>query len=124
VMGIGWGENGTAAPFLSMGEDGLVIDNANPDLGLRHHIKIGPLVFDITALASAPTVAAAAGPTLFALGQRGDVQVFREWAPFVEELAARLGGGATARAFFAHGQYDSASTTLTANYVAVALETP
>ncbi|MEX0735145.1 MAG: hypothetical protein WD051_11020 [Steroidobacteraceae bacterium] len=124
IMGIGWGEDGTSAPFLSMGEDGLVIDNANPDLGLRHHIKIGPLVFDITALASAPTVAPASGRTLFALGERGDIQVFREWAPFVEELTARLGGGATARAFFAHGQYDSASTTLTANYVAVALETP
>ncbi len=124
VMGIGWGVDGTSAPFLSMGEDGLVVDNANPDLGLRHHIKIGPLVFDITALASAPTVAPASGRTLFALGERGDVQVFREWAPFVEELTARLAGGATARAFFSRGQYDSASTTLTANYVAVALETP
>lgn len=124
VMGIGWDLNGTSAPFLSMGEDGLVVDNANPDLGLRHHIKIGPLVFDITALASAPTVAPAAGRTLFALGERGDVEVFREWAPFVEELTARLGGGATAHAFFAHGQYDSASTTLTAHYVAVALDSP
>jgi hypothetical protein len=124
LMGIGWGETGTTAPFLSMGVDGLVIDNANPDLGLRHHIKIGPLVFDITALASAPTVAPASGRTLFAVGQRGDVEVFREWAPFVEELTARLGGGAVARAFFAKGQYDNASTTLTANYVAVALESP
>ncbi len=124
VMGIGWGEHGTTAPFLSMGEDGLVIDNANPDLGLRHHIQVGPLVFDITALASAPTVVPASGRTLFALGERGDVEVFREWAPFVEELTSRLNAGAAARAFFAHGQYDNASTTLTANYVAVALETP
>ncbi len=50
--------------------------------------------------------------------------LFREWAPFVEELSARLGSGAVARAFFAHGLYDNASTTLTANYVAIALEAP
>ena len=41
VMGVGWGLDGTAAPFLSMGDAGLVVDAGNPDLGSRHHIRSG-----------------------------------------------------------------------------------
>jgi hypothetical protein len=121
-MGIGWGEDGTTAPFLSMGDTGLVVDGDNPDLGLRHHIKIGPVLIDITQLASNVTVAPAAGRTLFALGEPGNVEVFRDWAPFVARLNEKLNGGATARAMYAHGAYAAGSTTLTANYVAVALQ--
>ena len=124
VMGIGWGEDGTTAPFLSMGDAGLVVDGDNPDLGLRHHIKIGPVLIDITGLASNVTVAPAAGSTLFALGEPGNVEVFRDWAPFVARLNEKLNGGATARGMFAHGAYAAGSTTLTANYVAVALKLP
>jgi hypothetical protein len=123
-LGVGWTEAGTSAPFLSMGVTGLVVDNANPDLGLRHHIKIGPRIVDITTLLSAVTVAPATGRTLFALGEPGNVEVFREWAPFVERLGVKLGGGAKAQAMFAHGRYDAGSTTLTASYVAIALKMP
>ena len=122
VMGVGWGEAGTAAPFLSMGVDGLVLDGANPDLGLRHHIKIGPRIFDITGLASAVTVTPFNGRTLFAIGDGTSVEMFRDWAPFVDQLTARLNGGAKAQAMFAHGAYDAGSFTLTANYVALALK--
>ncbi|HEU0226093.1 MAG TPA: hypothetical protein VFR29_11705, partial [Steroidobacteraceae bacterium] len=123
VMAVGWGLEGTSAPFLAMGADGLVVDNQNPDLGERHHIKIGPVIVDITALASAPTVApASAGPTLFAIREGDVVEVFRDWAPFVERLAAKLGGGAVARGLFAHGRYERGLNTLNANYVAVAVE--
>ena len=124
VMGVGWGVNGTSAPFLSMGTAGLVIDNANPDLGLRHHIKIGHRILDFTTFASPTTVAPASGRRLFALGEPGSVEVFREWAPFVERLTAKLNGGARAQAMFAHGRFDAGSTTLTANYVAIALKMP
>ncbi|MGQ0383229.1 MAG: DUF4382 domain-containing protein [Gammaproteobacteria bacterium] len=124
VMGVGWGENGTAAPFLSMGDSGLVIDQDNPDLGLRHHIKVGPRIVDITALASPVTVAPASGRTLFAIGEPGNVELFREWAPFVTRLAEKLGGGARARALFAQGRLEPGDLTLTANYVAVAVVRP
>jgi hypothetical protein len=50
--------------------------------------------------------------------------VFRDWQPFVDRLAAKLGGGAKARAMFANGRYDAGGFTLTANYVAVALIMP
>ena len=118
-LGVGWGSEGTAAPFLSMGDTGLVIDPANADLGLRHHIKIGLRIVDFTALASPPTVAPAAGRTLFAIGQDDTVEVFAEWTRFVERLSEKLAGGAKARALYARGAFDAGSTTLTANYAAV-----
>jgi hypothetical protein len=119
-LGIGWGETGTLRPFLSMGATGLVINTTNPDLGLRHHIRIGPRIIDITALASPLTVAPATGRTLFALGDSTGVEVFREWAPFVERLTARLAVDGKPRAMYARGAFDAGSTTLTANYVAIA----
>lgn len=122
VMGVGWGLAGTSAPFLSMGPDGLVVDNENPDLGSRHHIKVGPFIVDITELASSPTVEpAAAGPMLFAIGQGDTIEVFRDWNDFVERLGVLLGGGAKAHAFFAAGRYERDANTLTANYVAIAV---
>ena len=50
------------------------------------------------------------------------VEVFRDWTPFLERLAARLGGGAVAKGLFAHGRYERGINTLNANYVAVAIE--
>jgi len=124
VLGVGWTSEGTAAPFLAMGADGLVIDQLNADLGTRHHIRIGPRIVDLTQLAQPVTVAPAPLRTLFAIGERGSVEVFREWQPFVDRLAARLGGGAKARAMYAKGRYDAGSFTLTANYVAIVLIAP
>jgi len=124
VMAVGWGVDGTTAPFLSMGPDGLVVDQDNPDLGLRHHIVIGPRIVDITELASSVTVEPASGRTLYALGEPGHAQVFRDWAPFVARLTEKLNGGATARAMFVRGRYDAGANTLTAHYVAIALKLP
>jgi hypothetical protein len=121
-LGVGWGEAGTSAPFLSMGVDGLVVDGANADLGLRHHIRIGFQIIDITGLATPVTVAPALGRTLFAIGDRVSVEVFHDWAPFVDRLTTRLSGGLKAQAMFARGAYDAGSFTLTANSVAVALK--
>lgn len=120
-LGVGWGSEGTGAPFLAMGVEGLVIDPANPDLGLRHHLKIGPRIIDITGLDSPVTVAPATGRTLFAIGQGDTVEVFAEFERFVARLSEKLAGGAKARALYARGAFDAGSTTLTANYVAVAL---
>jgi hypothetical protein len=121
-LGVGWGDAGTAAPFLSMGVDGLVVDSGNPDLGLRHHIRIGFQIIDITGLATPVTVAPAANRTLFAIGDGVSVELFHDWAPFVDRLTMRLSGGAKARGMFARGAYDGGSFTLTANTVAIALK--
>ena len=56
LLGIGWTVEGTDSPFLSMDASGIVLDVDNPDVGLRHFIKVGPLVQDITTFASPMTI--------------------------------------------------------------------
>ncbi len=121
-LGLGWGIEGTSAPFLSIGADGIVIDNANADIGARHFIAIGPQIIDITALPTPPTVAPAAeGPTLYAIGEPRRIEVFREFAGFTERLSEKLAGGSKALAMTARGHFDVGSSTLTAHYVGVSL---
>jgi hypothetical protein len=120
-LGLGWGIDGTSAPFLSMAGTGLVIDNANPDIGLRHFIAIGPVLIDLKGLSTPPTVVPADGRALFAIGEPGRVEVFSEFASFVQALSEKLAGGQKALALSAQGRYDAGSTTFTANSVSVSL---
>lgn len=120
-LGLGWGIDGTSAPFLRLGSDGLVIDNANPDIGVRHFIAMGPVLIDLKGLSTPPTVVPADGRALFAIGEPRQVEVFSDFERFAQALSERLGGGQKALAMSAHGQFDPGSTTLTANYVAVCL---
>ena len=120
-LAVGWGIDGTSAPFLSIGDSGLVIDHANPDIGARHFIAIGPMLIDVTALGTPPTVVGASGRVLFAIGEPRRVEVFSEFARFAEALSEKLAGGQKALAINAHGRFDTGSTTFTANYVSVCL---
>lgn len=121
LLGIGWGLDGTAAPFLSLGPDGLVVDNANPDIGLRHHIKVGAQVVDLLELASPVTIAPVAGRGLYSIGEPGRIEVFGAFARFTERLTEKLSAGAKVRSLHAGGAFDPASATLAAYAVNVAL---
>ncbi len=48
ALGVGWGVEGTVAPFASIGPDGLTLDNDNDDIDVRHYIKQGPVLIDLT----------------------------------------------------------------------------
>jgi len=121
VLGIGWGEAGTAAPFTRLDAGGLVINTANPDIGLRHHIAIGPRIVDLQRLATPLTIAPAQGPGLYAIGEPGRVEVFADFTRFAARLNEKLGGGARARAMSAAGRFDADSFTLTVREVSVGL---
>ncbi len=121
ILGLGWGTDGTSAPFLSIGADGIVIDNANADIGLRHFIAIGPQIIDIKALPTPPTIAPVDGRALYAIGEPRRVEVFSEFARFTERLSEKLAGGSKALSMSASGQFDVGSSTLTAHYVGVSL---
>lgn len=126
VMGIGWGPNGTTAPFLSMGATGLVIDHANANLGMRHHIVIGPRIINIRTLPGAPTLApaAASGEGMFAIGEPHNVEMYGDFAAFSAALATKLSAGARAYGLHAKGAYDPGSNTFRARGIAVALGRP
>jgi len=121
ALGIGWGLKGTNAPFSSMGPSGLVLDLANPDIGSRHHLKLGRRVVDLFDLPGSPAIVPDGTRGLYGLWEPGHVELFVDFGEFVDELAIRIGGGDAARALAAYGAYDEAANTLTANRIAVHL---
>lgn len=121
VLGIGWGPNGTSAPFLEIGSEGITIDNENTEIGLRHFIAIGPRLIDIKELATPPRIVPAQGRGFYAIGEPRRVEVFSEFARFSERLAEKLAGGSKALSMHASGEFDLGTSTLTARYAAVSL---
>jgi hypothetical protein len=122
LLGIGWGFDGTDAPFMTMGSNGFVIDTTNTDLGDRRFIKVGPRIVDITTLASPMTIEPADGRTAYAISRGRRVEIFRDFPAFAERVSRLLGGGSNMQALTARGSFDAPSTTLTANYVAIAFK--
>jgi len=124
-LGIGWGPEGTTAPFVSIGTDGLVIDLDNPDIGLRHHIKVGPAVLDLLNLPMAPTITGAnEGPRTFAILRQHRVQVFHDFDRFVETLGLLLDGANVMKGMHAGGGYDRGQNIFTARFIGVHIEAP
>lgn len=117
TLGIGWGVNGTAAPFLSLASDGLVLDLANPSIGQRHHLRIGRRIVDLFDLLASPTIAPQQGRALFGISEPGHVELFADFADFVDELSLRLGAGDVARSLSAHGVYDESTNTVVAKHI-------
>jgi hypothetical protein len=109
LLTVGWGVAGTSAPFSSMNPTGLVVDASNPDLGLRHHIHIGPRLIDITTLATPiRLVPDRERRDVFAIASGGMVEVFAEFADFEAALVTKL---ATSKAIglTASGKLDAAT---------------
>ncbi len=119
-LGVGWGVNGTTAPFMRSDVDGIVIDLNNMAIDQRHHILLGDRLISLFNLpASPPIIEPQSGRTLYSIIEKGHIELFRDFDRFVAELNNRLGGGQPARSLAAYGSYDSATNTVTANKIAV-----
>jgi hypothetical protein len=121
ALGIGWGPEGTSAPFLSMQASGLVIDLANPDIGSRHHLLLGRERVDLFDLPGSPTVQPSVGRGLYGLWEPGHVELFADFAAFVDELALRISAGDHVVSLAAYGAYDDGANAIIANRAAVHL---
>jgi hypothetical protein len=126
-LGIGWLPDGTTAPFLTIGPAGIVPDLENPDLGKRHHIKIGNVVIDLTELPAAPTIAGLGSDnqrTRYAILQGDRVQLFRSYDRFVETLGELLDGSTVAYSMHAAGRYVRSTNTVHAHTIGISLGSP
>jgi hypothetical protein len=119
LLGIGWGASGTTAPFLSMGNAGLVLDLGNANIGERHALMVGMRRVDLLDLPAAPTIVPAAGRVLFGVSADGDIELFTSFADFSAEITTRLATGKAAVALTASGSYDEGANSLAANYIAM-----
>ena len=125
ALGIGWRPEGTTAPFTSIGTDGLVIDITNPIIGLRHHLKIGPVIIDLLDLPMSTTITGATeGPRVFAILQHRRVQEFHDFNRFIETLGLLLDGVNVAKGMHASGGYDQGQNIFTARFIGVSIESP
>lgn len=125
ALGVGWGATGTAAPFVRMDVDGLVLDNDNEDIDQRHYIKTGPLLIDLTELDSDTTIVPRSdGRSLYYIKSQDSLRQYSDFADFVNDLSLSLDGATTARSMHARGMYDSDSNTLTAYKIGIYLLEP
>ena len=125
ALGVGWGTEGTTAPFLSLGVDGLVLDNQNPAIDVRHYIKQGTVLIDLTSLASGTTIVPpGSGRTLYVIKTSDSLRQYSDFTDFADDLAASLDGATRARSMFARGQYDADSNVFTAYKLGVYLLEP
>jgi hypothetical protein len=125
ALGVGWGAAGTVAPYISIGSDGLLLDNQNADIDVRHYIKQGPVLTDLTALDSSTLIVPRESDRkLFALKSRDSVRMYSDFDEFVADLSASLDGATTARSMHAYGEYDPDTNIFTASKIGVSLLEP
>jgi len=125
VLGVGWGVEGTAEPFRSVGPDGLVLFNKNPDIDQRHYIKQGPVLIDLTALDSNTTILPReTGRLAFYIKSADSVRMYSHFDDFANDLSTSLIGGDRARSMHARGKYDVDTNVLTAYKIGVNLLEP
>ena len=121
-LGIGWGAEGTTAPFLSIAADGIVIDNQNEAIDVRKYIKQGPVLIDLTELPSGTTIVPTdAGRSIYSLKTADSIRLYSNFGDFVDDLTTSLDGSMAARSMHARGSYDAAGNVFTASKVGVYL---
>ena len=125
ALGVGWGANGTLEPYLSIGPDGLLLWNMNPDIDVRRYIKLGPVLIDLTQLDSDTLIAPAqVGRTLFYIKSQDSLRLYSNFDDFSADLSMSLDGSTAARSMHARGRYDVSSNVFTANKIGVYLLEP
>ncbi len=125
TLGVGWGAPGTIAAFVSMGSDGLVLDNQNMDIDQRHYISQGPVLIDLTTLDSNTVIVPReTGRMLFSIKSRDSLRSYSDFDDFVADLTLSLNGATTARSMYARGKYDVDSNVFMAYKIGVYLLEP
>ena len=125
ALGVGWGQEGTLAPFVSSETSGLVLNNQNPDVDQRHFIKQGPVFIDLTTLDSDTTIVPReSGRMLFSIKTRDSLRLYSDWSDFIGALNDSLDGVTRARSMYVYGRYDVDSNTLTAHKLGIHLLEP
>ncbi|MBT8092621.1 MAG: hypothetical protein KJN77_06260, partial [Gammaproteobacteria bacterium] len=125
ALGIGWGVDGSTAPFTSTGPDGIVIDRLKLGIDQRHYIKQGPVLIDLTALDSDTTIVPhESDRQSFYIKTADSLRMYANFGEFVEDLTLSLNGSNAARSMHAHGQYDVDTNVFTAHKIGVYLLEP
>ena len=108
-----------------MGSNGLGLDNQNGNIGIRHHVKQGPVLIDLTTLASDTTIVPRENDrNLFSIATVDSLRQYSNFDDFVADLSLSLDGATTARSMYARGQFDVDTNIFTAYKIGVYLLEP
>lgn len=125
LLGIAWGQEGTIAPFASIGPDGIVLALDNVDIGARHHIKQGPALVNLLTLGTNTTVVPRqSGRMLFSIKTAGSLRLYSDFDDFIADLSVSLNGATAVRAMYARGNFDISTNTVKAHKIGVTLLGP
>jgi len=125
ALGVGWGAEGTTAPFLMMDENGLLLDKRNVDIDQRHFIKQDPVLIDLTTLDADTLIAPrGTGRKLFVIKTADSLQLYADFDDFVIALTDALAGGNAARSMYARGHYNADTNVFTAYKIFVYMLEP
>lgn len=117
ALSLGWGDAGTAAPFLTLDPAALAVDVTNPDFGTRHHLVLRFEKIDVGTLGSLSLTPSDMNIGLYGLYEPGHIELFSDFGAFVTELTTRLGNGERARALYAMGRYDEGAHELASRQI-------
>lgn len=122
ALGINW-DGGTSAPFLSIGDDGIVLDLDNESIGRAHYIRQGSVFLDLFSLPASPTIVAdSERPNTFAIKQGDSISIHNDFGNFVADLASRLDGATNITRMHAKGNYNQDRNVFEARRLSVNLD--
>jgi hypothetical protein len=125
VLGIAWGSAGTIAPFASIGSDGIVLALDNGAIGVRHHVRQGPVLVDLLTLGSNTTIRPrATGRMLFSIKSGDSLRQYSDFDDFIADLTMSLDGSTSARSMYARGRFDVDTNEFAAYKIGVFLLEP
>ncbi|NNF50799.1 MAG: metallophosphoesterase [Gammaproteobacteria bacterium] len=123
MLAIGWGPNGTTAPFADLGPDGMLLDLSNPEIGGRHYIRQGDVFIDLLGLSAAPVIAPnPERPGVYAIKQGNRIWIHSDFALFTSDLAARLDGNTRVRGMYAKGGYEADASLFLSTRIGVIVD--
>ena len=125
ALGIGWGADGTTAPYSRIGPDGIALDNDNAEIAVRHYIKQGPVLIDLTLLDSDTLIVPGdVGRSIYYIKTADSLRMYTNFIDFVEDLTVSLDGATAARSMHARGRYEADTNVFSANKIGVYLLEP
>ena len=107
---IHYDAEGGSNALTALSDSSITLDiSASP---YRHHIIQAGVLTDLSEQTATLQINAAAGRGLFALVQRGEVQMFREFADFSAALDQAVTAGQAIIKVTAHGSYNNQAMSL------------
>ncbi len=123
LLAIGWGIEGTTAPFLRLGPESIELDLENPAIGTRHYIRQGGIFINLLTLPMSPVIAPhPERPGVFAIKQSNKIWIHSDFALFAADLASRLNGTTHVRGMYAKGGYRADASLFVAGRIGVLLD--